>query len=34
MGINVVEKIDDLIEVKHVLVSVSDKSGLEVFITR
>jgi len=32
MGINVVEKIDDLIQVKHVLVSVSDKSGLEVFI--
>ncbi|MBC8392591.1 MAG: hypothetical protein H8E17_08520, partial [Deltaproteobacteria bacterium] len=32
MGINVVDKIDDLIRVNHVLVSVSDKSGLEVFI--
>ena len=32
MGINVVEKIDDLVKVKHVLVSVSDKSGLEGFI--
>ncbi len=32
MGINIVEKIDDLVEVKHILVSVSDKSGLEDFI--
>jgi phosphoribosylaminoimidazolecarboxamide formyltransferase/IMP cyclohydrolase len=32
MGINVVEKIDDLVKVKHVLVSVSDKTGLESFI--
>ncbi len=32
MGINVVEKVDDLVKVKHVLVSVSDKSGLEGFI--
>lgn len=32
MSINVVEKIDDLVKVRHVLVSVSDKSGLESFI--
>jgi phosphoribosylaminoimidazolecarboxamide formyltransferase/IMP cyclohydrolase len=32
MGINVVEKIDDLVKVRHVLISVSDKSGLEDFI--
>ncbi|MEA3233029.1 MAG: hypothetical protein U9Q05_14830 [Thermodesulfobacteriota bacterium] len=32
MGINVVEKVDDLVKVKHVLVSVSDKSGLEGFV--
>ena len=32
MGINVVEKIDNLVKVKHVLISVSDKSGLETFI--
>ncbi len=32
MGINIVEKIDDGAAVNHVLVSVSDKSGLEVFI--
>lgn len=32
MGKNIVEKIDDLVEVKHILVSVSDKSGLEDFI--
>ena len=32
MSINVVEKIDDLVSVRHVLVSVSDKSGLETFI--
>ena len=30
--VNVVEKIDDLVKVKVVLVSVSDKSGLETFI--
>ena len=29
MSINVVEKIDDLVKVNHVLISVSDKSGLE-----
>lgn len=29
MSINVVEKIDDLVKVNHVLISVSDKNGLE-----
>ena len=32
MSINVVEKIDDLVKVRHVLASVSDKGGLETFI--
>lgn len=32
MGINVVETIDDLVSVRHVMVSVSDKSGLQSFI--
>jgi len=32
MSINVVEKIDDLVKVRHMLVSVSDKSGLDRFI--
>jgi phosphoribosylaminoimidazolecarboxamide formyltransferase/IMP cyclohydrolase len=32
MSINVVEKIDAYVTVKHVLVSVSDKSGLETFV--
>jgi len=32
MGINFVEKIDNLVKVKTVLISVSDKSGLETFI--
>jgi len=32
MSINVVEKIDGLVKVKHVLISVSDKNGLEDFI--
>ncbi len=32
MAINVVEKIDGLVKVRHVLVSVSDKGGLENFI--
>ena len=32
MSINVVEKIDDLVKVRHVLVSVSDKSGLDELI--
>ena len=34
MGINIVEKIDDLIKVRNLLLSVSDKSGLEGFIPR
>ena len=32
MSINVVQKIDDLVKVRHILVSVSDKSGLDTFI--
>jgi phosphoribosylaminoimidazolecarboxamide formyltransferase/IMP cyclohydrolase len=32
MAINVVQKIDGSVQVNHVLVSVSDKSGLETFI--
>lgn len=32
MSINVVERVDDLVKVRHVLVSVSDKQGLERFI--
>jgi len=32
MSLNVVEKVDDAVKVKHVLMSVSDKSGLEVLI--
>lgn len=32
MAINVVEKIDGFIKVRHVIVSVSDKSGLETFV--
>lgn len=34
MSINIVKEIDDLTKVKHVLVSVSDKKGLEDFIPR
>jgi len=34
MSINAVEKIDDLITVHNVLISVSDKSGLADFIPR
>ena len=34
MSINVVEKIDDFVKVRHVLASVSDKSGLEIFIPK
>ena len=34
MTINIVEKIDNLVNVRHVLVSVSDKSGLDGFIPR
>jgi phosphoribosylaminoimidazolecarboxamide formyltransferase/IMP cyclohydrolase len=32
MTINVVERIDDAIKLRHVLVSVSDKRGLEAFV--
>ena len=32
MGINVVERVDDFVKVQNILVSVSDKSGLEQFI--
>jgi phosphoribosylaminoimidazolecarboxamide formyltransferase/IMP cyclohydrolase len=32
MSINVVEKIDDRIKIRHLLVSVSDKKGLDTFI--
>jgi phosphoribosylaminoimidazolecarboxamide formyltransferase/IMP cyclohydrolase len=32
MGVNIVERIDDLVAVRHVLISVSDKSGLERFV--
>ena len=32
MSINVVEKVDDLVKVENILVSVSDKGGLEQFI--
>ena len=34
MGINIVEKIDDPVKVKHVLLSVSDKQGLDTFVPR
>ena len=34
MSINVVERIDDRVKVEHVLVSVSDKTGLDTFIPR
>ncbi|MDO9263563.1 MAG: hypothetical protein Q7U02_06330 [Desulfosalsimonadaceae bacterium] len=34
MGINTVEKIDHLVPVKTVLISVSDKSGLDAFIPK
>ncbi len=32
MGINVVDRVDDRVKVQNILVSVSDKSGLEQFI--
>ena len=32
MAINIVEKIDDRVKVKHVLVSVSDKQGLDILV--
>lgn len=34
MTMNVVEKIDDQVKVNHVLISVSDKTGLETFVPR
>ena len=34
MRMNKVEKIDDRVRVNHVLISVSDKSGLETFVPR
>lgn len=34
MGKNIVEKIDDLVDVRHILISVSDKTGLDDFIPR
>ena len=34
MSINVVERIDDRVKVRNILVSVSDKSGLETFVPR
>ena len=32
MAINIVDKIDHLVKVRHVLMSVSDKSGLDTFV--
>jgi phosphoribosylaminoimidazolecarboxamide formyltransferase/IMP cyclohydrolase len=32
MSINIVEKIDDLVKVRHMLVSVSDKRGLDMLV--
>ena len=32
MSINVVDRVDDLVKVRHLLVSVSDKQGLERFV--
>ncbi|MDM8537981.1 hypothetical protein QUF70_14595 [Desulfobacterales bacterium HSG17] len=32
MSINTVEKIDNMVKVKHILISVSDKNGLENFV--
>jgi len=32
MSINIVERVDELVKVQHILVSVSDKSGLDRFI--
>ncbi len=34
MSMNIVDKIDDLVKVKHVLISVSDKTGLDVLVPR
>ena len=32
MALNIVEKIDNLVRVRHLLISVSDKTGLETFV--
>lgn len=32
MALNIVERIDDSVQIKHVLMSVSDKTGLETFV--
>lgn len=32
MALNIVEKIDGAVQIKHVLLSVSDKTGLDVFV--
>ena len=32
MALNIVERIDDAVKVKHVLVSVSDKTGLDKLV--
>ena len=32
MAMNIVDRIDSLVSVRHVLVSVSDKGGLDTFI--
>ncbi|MBT8341652.1 MAG: hypothetical protein HKP58_14950 [Desulfatitalea sp.] len=34
MSMNIVERIDDLVRVRHVLISVSDKAGLDLLIPR
>ena len=34
MGINIVKKIDDKVLVNHVLISVSEKTGLDDFIPK
>ncbi|MEJ2040750.1 MAG: hypothetical protein P8X55_17735, partial [Desulfosarcinaceae bacterium] len=34
MTLNIVDRIDDAVKVNHVLISVSDKTGLETFVPR
>jgi len=34
MSINIVNKVDDLVKIKNVLISVSDKNGLDIFIPK
>lgn len=34
MSMNIVDRIDDLVKVRHVLISVSDKNGLELLVPR